>query len=148
MSNSSRSPDAPPPPAEAAGKDRAGGTVEAGSGIDLMEAVRDHTEWRRRFRNAMAMQETLDAAPIAQDTSCALGQWLHQDAVHRFRHLDTYWACLDAHAAFHLQAARVAHLINEKRYYAAEKMLAGGTAFSEASMAVGLAIIRLKKALS
>ena len=114
--------------------------------IDLHAAIRDHTEWRKTFYDAISKGQSLDAASISLDTSCALGQWLDDDARQANRHLDSYRDCLVAHTEFHL--AKIARAINDKRYDEALRMLGRGTDYSEASIALGLAITQLMKALA
>jgi hypothetical protein len=114
--------------------------------IDLHAAIRDHTDWRKTFCWAISKRRSLDVASLSQDTSCAFGQWLHGDGRQAYRHLDGYQACVVAHADFHLVAAAVAQAINEQRYYEAWRMLGSGTDYSEASIALGLAITRLMRA--
>ena len=116
--------------------------------IDLHAAIRDHTEWRKTFYDAISKGQSLDAAWISRDTSCALGQWLDDDARQANRHLDSYRDCLVAHTEFHLEAAKIARAINDKRYDEALRMLGRGTDYSEASIALGLAITQLMKALA
>ena len=116
--------------------------------IDLHAAIRDHTEWRKTFHDAISKGQSLDAASISLDTSCALGQWLDDDARQANRHLDSYRDCLVAHTEFHLEAAKIARAINDKRYDEALRMLGRGTDYSEASIALGLAITQLMKALA
>ena len=116
--------------------------------IDLHAAIRDHTEWRKTFYDAISKGQSLDAASISRDTSCALGQWLDDDARQANRHLDSYRDCLVAHTEFHLEAAKIARAINDKRYDEALRMLGRGTDYSEASIALGLAITQLMKALA
>ena len=116
--------------------------------IDFHAAIRDHTEWRKTFYFAISNRQSVDAASISRDTSCALGQWLDDDARQAYRHLDSYRDCLVAHTEFHLEAAKVARAINEKRYDEALRMLGRGTDYWEASIALGLAITHLMKALT
>jgi len=52
--------------------------------------------------------------------------------------------CLANHAAFHVEAGKVATIINAKKKDEAEKMLASSSAFAEASKKVGISIIELK----
>jgi len=85
---------------------------------------------------------------IAQDTLCALAQWLDVDARQAHRQLESYRACLVAHTEFLLEAGEIARAINGKRYYEALRMLGRGTHYSEASIALGLAIMRLMKAVA
>jgi methyl-accepting chemotaxis protein len=116
--------------------------------IDLHAAIRDHTEWRNTFGYAISKGQSVDAASISLDTSCALGKWLDDDARQANRHLGSYRDCLVAHTEFHLEAAKIARAINDKRYDEALRMLGRGTDYSEASIALGLAITRLMKALA
>jgi methyl-accepting chemotaxis protein len=118
------------------------------NGIDFHAAIRDHTEWGKRFCASISKKQSLDAESIARDTSCALGKWLDDDARQACRHLDSYRDCLVVHTEFHLEAAKVAQAINEKRYYEALRMLGRGTDYSEASIALGVAIMRLMKAVT
>ena len=115
--------------------------------IDFHAAIRDHTEWKKTFSHAISKGQSLDAASIARDTSCALGQWLDDEA-QAYRHLDSYRECLIVHTEFHLGAAKVARAINERRYEEALRMLGRGTDYSEASIALGLAITHLMKAVT
>jgi chemoreceptor zinc-binding protein len=117
-------------------------------GIDLHAAVREHTEWRKKFFFAISEEQSFDASSISRDTSCALGQWLDDDARQAHRHLESYRDCLVAHTEFHVEAAKVARAINEKRYHEALRMLGRGTDYSRASIALGLAIMRLMKAVT
>lgn len=146
MNDLFRSPDSPPPKEASNRIGLAADNIGAGHGIDFHEAIRDHTELRKKFRCGISKQQSLDVASISKDTCCALGKWLYVDTSQLYSRLDAYWACRDAHAAFHLEAAKVAQAINEKIYYESEKMLAVGTDYSEASIALGLAITRLMKA--
>jgi hypothetical protein len=116
--------------------------------IDFHAAIRDHTEWRKKFYCAISERQSLDAAAISQDSSCALGRWLLGEAQQACRHLDGYRACEVAHTEFHVEAAAVARAINEERYYEAWRMLGSGTDYSEASIALGLAVTRLMKAIA
>ncbi len=113
--------------------------------MNLEQAIEKHAEWKLRFRTAMNKHETLDEASIAKDDCCELGQWLHGDGKRRFGSLASYSACVTRHAAFHGEAAKVAHAVNARRYAQAEAMLEGNTGYADASSAVGVAILRLKK---
>ena len=115
--------------------------------FDFRLAIRDHTGLRKQFFWAISKRTSLDVATLAQDTLCALGRWLHDDAQRAHRYLDGYVACLDAHKAFHFEAARVAQAINDTAdSHDAERMFAIGSDYSKASIELGVAITRLMKA--
>ena len=48
-----------------------------------------------------------------------------------------------SHAAFHAEAGKIATAINARKKEEAEKMLAAGSAFAEASKHVSVAIVEL-----
>ncbi|MFZ6689665.1 CZB domain-containing protein [Undibacterium sp. SXout11W] len=113
--------------------------------MDLSNAIAKHSEWKTKLRSAVAKQETLDAATISKDHCCDLGKWLHWEAKANFGNMTSYTECIKKHAAFHVEAGKVATSINAKKCAEAEAMLAGGTPYASASSAIGVAILHLKK---
>jgi len=118
------------------------------SSIDLDKALEKHSEWKVKLRTAISKHEEMDVATISKDNCCDLGKWLHGDAKSRLAHQPSYSECVSKHAAFHVEAGRVATMINAKKYSEAETMLGAGSSFVSASTAVGVAIMRLKKDIS
>lgn len=59
-----------------------------------------------------------------------------------------YRKAFDRHKTFHIEAGKVANLINAGGYTEAEAALANGTAHASASGEVGGALMALKKAVS
>lgn len=113
--------------------------------MDLDQASQAHATWKVKLRAAIAKKETLDAATIAKDNCCPLGQWLHGDAKARFGRWASYTECVTRHAGFHREAGAVAHLINAGAYAQAEAALNAGTPYAAASGQVASAILGLKK---
>jgi methyl-accepting chemotaxis protein len=113
--------------------------------MDLDSAIQKHAEWKMKFRTAMSQHETMDAATIAKDNCCELGKWLHGEAKTKFGKLSSHSGCVTSHAAFHLEAGKVAQAINAKKYVEAENMLGNGTPYANASNVVAGAIMKLKK---
>ncbi len=118
------------------------------SGVDLDKALEKHSEWKVKLRTAISKHEKMDVVTISKDNCCEFGKWLHGDAKSRLAHQPSYSECVSKHAAFHVEAGRVATMINAKKYSEAEAMLGSGSAFVSASTAVGVAIMRLKKDFS
>ena len=112
---------------------------------DLDIALHKHAEWKVKFRSAMSHHEKLDVATISKDNCCDFGKWLHGDTKRHLGHLDSFTECVAKHAAFHIEAGKVAKAINEERHHDASNMLSTESAFIDASSAVGIAIMRLKK---
>lgn len=113
--------------------------------MNLDTAIAAHAEWKIKLRSAIQKTEQLDAASISLDNKCPLGQWLHGEAKGRYARLASYGKCVAHHAEFHKCAGKVALKINAGRYQEAEAMLSSGTPYSEASNAVALAIMGLRK---
>jgi methyl-accepting chemotaxis protein len=111
--------------------------------MDLNEAIKKHTEWKIKFRTAIAAKETMDAETTSKDNCCELGKWLHGEAKTKYGKLSSYKECVAAHAAFHVEAGKVAKAINAKKYAEAEAII--DTSFQKASSAVGAAVMQLKK---
>ncbi|MCK9395546.1 MAG: methyl-accepting chemotaxis protein [Methylobacter sp.] len=120
-------------------------SVSEEAGIDLDKALEKHSEWKVKLRAAISKREEMDAATISKDDCCDLGKWLHGDAKSQLGHKPSYSDCVSKHAAFHIEAGRVASMINAKKFSEAETMLGNGSFFVSASTAVGVAIMRLKK---
>ncbi len=114
-------------------------------GIDLDKALEKHSEWKVKLRTAISKREEMDAVTISRDDCCDFGKWLHLDAKSHLAHEPSYADCVSKHAAFHIEAGRVANTINAKKFSEAEGMLGNGSPFVSASTAVGVAIMRLKK---
>ncbi len=113
--------------------------------MDFDEALKDHFEWKLKFRLAIAQKKTMDVAAISEDNCCELGKWLNGEASYKYRQLASYTNCFTQHKTFHVEAGKVASVINAKEYAKAEAMIDSGTAYNDASIATGLAIKDLKR---
>ena len=113
--------------------------------MDLDHAIQKHAEWKLKFRGAISNKETLDATTITKDNCCDLGKWLHDEGKIKYAKLASHTGCVAKHAAFHVEAGKIAVAINAKKYTEAEAMLGGSTPYASASSDVAVAINRLKK---
>jgi methyl-accepting chemotaxis protein len=113
--------------------------------MNLDSAITAHGEWKTKFRSAISKHEQMDAKTISADNCCMLGKWLYGPAKHQFGSLASYAETMKRHAAFHTEAGRVANLINARKYAEATMALDAGTPYTDASSAVGMAILNLKK---
>lgn len=114
--------------------------------INLDDAIQAHSDWKLRLlKAATGGEEVLDAVKIGQDCNCLLGKWLHGDGEKQFGSLSSFRVCIKNHAEFHLQASKVATMINAGRSDEARKMLDRGTPYSEISLQVVLAIRGLQR---
>lgn len=113
--------------------------------MDLDSALQAHSEWKVKLRAAINRKEPLDAALVGADNQCALGKWLAGEGRTTYGKLASFAECVSAHTAFHKAAGQVAKTISAQRYQEATAMLENGTAFTNASSAVGVALLKLKK---
>ena len=113
--------------------------------MNLDSAISKHAEWKTKFRSAITNKEKLDTATIRRDDCCELGKWLHGEGKISHRSYSSYAAVVPKHAAFHVEAGKVADAINSGKYAEATAMIENGTTFATASTEVGVAIVRLKK---
>lgn len=113
--------------------------------MDADRALQVHRVWKDRFRTAMARHEQLNVDEIAADDCCPFGQWLHGEAKACFGHAPAYACCIDAHAAFHREAGKVAQRVNAGQSLEADAMLAYGTPYAHASEALAKSVIALFK---
>jgi len=91
--------------------------------MDLQQAIQKHAEWLVKFRAAIKKQEHVDAASIRKDDACEIGKWLKGPGRNTHGGLASYKDCVGKHQTFHLQAGKVAEVINAGDYAKAEKML-------------------------
>lgn len=114
--------------------------------FDFGAAVAKHLEWKTRLRNAAQRGETLDAATIARDDCCPLGQWLHGPG-RQWGTRPQFTQLLQRHAAFHQAAGQVAQLVNRGAMDEAQRQLHNGSDFSESTQQVLLSIKALQAAM-
>src|SRR3989344_1675301 len=116
-------------------------------GVDLDSAIKAHAQWRTKLRDAAKKHQQLDADTIRRDDCCELGRWLHGKGQGSYGALPAFQSLVDKHRDFHEVAGALAPTLNRGNYADAEQALAGNTPFSQASGAVGAAIIQLRNSL-
>jgi methyl-accepting chemotaxis protein len=118
--------------------------------MDLNDAIQKHAQWKFKFHSNLGLlqqgelAEPLNVEAISKDNRCEFGAWLHGEAKTKFVQSPAYQKCVNSHAEFHLEASKIAAAINAQKASEAERMMAAGSAFSEVSKRVGVAIIELK----
>ena len=116
-------------------------------GFDFAGAIAKHTLWKTTLRNAALQGETLDAAKIARDDCCPLGQWLHGDGGQQWRHQPRFTELLSRHAQFHKAAGKVAEAINRGETETAQHLMSSGSVFLDNTQSVVMAIKALQSAM-
>ena len=113
--------------------------------MGLNNAVQKHAEWKTKLRAAISKHEKMDVKTLTKDNCCELGKWLHGEARAKFRPLGSHGECIQKYAAFHVEVAKTATAVNEKKFIAAEAMLGVGAAYAQVSSALSVAFMRLRK---
>jgi methyl-accepting chemotaxis protein len=113
--------------------------------MDLQHVIEKHSEWLVKFRSAMKKHEKLDTATILRDDACEIGKWFKGSGRSEHGQHASFKDCAAKHSAFHVQAGKVAEVINAGDYTKAEQLLANGGGYARASQELGVAIQKLKK---
>lgn len=109
------------------------------------DAIRAHREWKTRFLVAMARNERMNVAEVSADNCCKFGKWLHSEGKRRFGGLHGYQECVEAHAAFHVEAGKIAQRVSDGHVQEANQMLGYGTPYTKASEDLSVRVFALFK---
>jgi methyl-accepting chemotaxis protein len=107
------------------------------------DAIRAHREWKARFLVAMARNERLNVTEISADNCCKFGKWLHSEAKTRFGQVRGYQECVEAHAAFHVEAGKIAQRVNDGLIQEANQMLGYDTPYAKTSEDLSVRVFAL-----
>jgi thiol peroxidase len=100
-----------------------------------LQMVGSHIHWINKLRESIANKGTLlNVEIISKDSCCPFGKWLHNEHTRlHLGHLHRYHECVEKHAAFHIEAGKVAELANKGKYDNALRELNSDSDFSRAS---------------
>jgi len=91
------------------------------------DAIGAHGSWKLKLRRAVATGELPKrASDISCDDQCSFGKWLHGMGKDGPEGAGTYFkSVVEAHAAFHREAGRIARLVETGKRKEAETALDG-----------------------
>ena len=113
--------------------------------MDFKQAIHDHSDWKRKFRAALAEGTALDPVRIARDDCCDVGKWLKASLGEPWTAGASYAACVQAHAQFHREAGKIAAAICGGHAHDAETMLQPGMPYAAAALQVVVALAKLEE---
>jgi len=116
--------------------------------VTARDAIASHVRWKITLQMAVRMGEPLSARAtrsIEHPEECSIRQWLLGKHTLHLRRAPEYRAVLDRHTEFHREMQRIATLINDGAYAAAERLINSTTGFQSASNAVANAIMALER---
>ncbi len=108
--------------------------------FDIQAAVAAHLGWKTRLRDAIRTGEKFDITTVRRDDCCPLGKWLHGPGGNKWGQAPAFVTLVQNHAVFHVEAARIAEMVNAGDRVSAERLLAGGTSFAKATQATVVAL--------
>lgn len=114
--------------------------------MDFDQAMATHTKWKVRLAHYLAKHDgSLEPNQVALDNQCELGKWIYGEGA-RHRGLPEYTKLKNAHQRFHKAAAAIVERANEGFSVAEQIQLGACSAFTQASSAVVMALVGMKKA--
>jgi methyl-accepting chemotaxis protein len=113
--------------------------------MNLDNAVQTHALWKTKLRSAISKHEQLDLIALSRDDRCELGQWLHGEGKSSFGGLASHADCVHKHLAFHREVTKIARAVNSQQFDTAEAMLNAGTPYAQASSALSVSFLQLRK---
>ena len=115
---------------------------------EIKSAVAAHGMWKARLRNAIDKGVLeIPVATIKVDNQCAFGKWLYGASITpNIRGTKEYQAVKEAHAEFHLAAAKVAELAQVGNKAEANAHMEMGGEFAKISVKLTRAMMDWEKA--
>ncbi|MFO0600555.1 MAG: CZB domain-containing protein [Myxococcaceae bacterium] len=113
--------------------------------MDLNHAIEAHTQWKMKFRTAIAQRAPVDARSVGRNDMCDLGRWLKASSAQFAGHA-AFTELMALHTAFHALAGRLAGLIAAGKYDEAKAVL-DSPDYAKASQQVAVAIVKLQASL-
>ncbi len=119
--------------------------------MDFADAIKSHASWKSRLLS-FAQGSTLDRVSpelAAKDDRCPIGQWLHNEGKSALVGQRYYDELVMVHAAFHLEAAAIARLIQGGQTALARKALDDERSpFNQASKKIEALLASLRESLN
>ena len=113
--------------------------------MDFDQAVASHSLWKRRLRDYLFKHDgSLHPDEVSLDHNCELGQWIYGEGA-MYSALPEFTRLKYEHARFHAAAAEIVRKANSGDLAIEEVQPCANTDFSNASAAVILALMSMKK---
>ena len=112
--------------------------------MDFEKAIQAHVSWKRKLSRYIASPDhSIQAAAVASDGNCGLGQWLKGEGK-RFASLPEFAALNENHIRFHKAAGEIISKADQGLKMAEEVALGSKSEYGAASNAVVSALMKMK----
>ena len=115
--------------------------------MDFDEAVATHSKWKRKLREHIRHNSSLNPVEVALDDACELGRWIYGEGA-KYSSLPEYVKLKYEHARFHQVASDLVRKANAGDSIAEELAPCSNSEFSTASSAIIMALMSMKKRVS
>lgn len=114
--------------------------------MDFQEHAKQHSQIRDALIAAITERQAIDPATLRSDRLCPSGCWLHGEGARRWAGNHAFLGLIEAHRAFHHEAAGVADLISRGQWVEAQRSLRNGSPFALALGDLTAALRRMRTA--
>ena len=98
-----------------------------GGPLDAASILAEHQNYTVNLRNAVMRKIAVDAERMGRTDCCRLGEWMQGSQGQRHAHAPAFRELVRHHEVVHTEAARVAQVVNQRRFAEAQQMLEAGT---------------------
>lgn len=109
---------------------------------DVASLAQVHKEWKDSFQKTIEEKLPMDSRQVGNPHICKLGHWMIAN-VGQYKFLKSYADLAITHENFHKEAKRIAILLNNQVYAAAEQALCPGSDYDESARLVEEALHQL-----
>lgn len=116
--------------------------------MDFDQAIGKHSKWKSKLRRYLESYDgSLHPDAVSLDHNCFLGSWIYGEGA-RYSLLPEYTKLKYEHARFHTLASELVRKANSGESVSEQTAPCASSEFSQASSAVVIAIMAVKKRLA
>jgi hypothetical protein len=116
--------------------------------MNFDEEAAAHAAWKRKLNAYLVKRDgSLKSHEVSADDHCPLGQWIYGPGA-KYSHLPEYSVLKSEHARFHKAGGEIVDCANAGQSADEQIVIGSHSEFTQASSAVMLAIMAIKKRVS
>lgn len=114
--------------------------------INFTHAIAADTAFKFQLQRLLQTRERADVQAFRNAHHCELGRWLRGTGKEMHGALPEFAVLVEMHDEFHRQPGQVAAVLNIRQYETAERLLAPGGAYDQATRAFASAMLSFRHA--